>query len=121
MKLIVVFEVPDNRAEAYADVVARMVRHHQFSEGIGVNHWSFDLQMRPTGALLVPDSDAITSDQVAAADMMAALLEDPLSEARREQDHSEAVREDWARRTVAAAGKSWETHLAKFDGTVLPR
>lgn len=35
--------------------------------------------------------------------------------------HSEAVREDWARRTVAAAGKSWATHLAKFDGTVLPR
>lgn len=33
----------------------------------------------------------------------------------------QAQREDWARGKVAAAGKSWDTHLAKFDGTVLPR
>lgn len=33
----------------------------------------------------------------------------------------EALREAWARRTVAAAGKSWDTHLAKFSGAVLPR
>jgi hypothetical protein len=33
----------------------------------------------------------------------------------------EAVRENWARNQVAKAGKSWSTHLAKFDGTVLPR
>lgn len=33
----------------------------------------------------------------------------------------EAHREDWARRTVAAAGKDWRTHLAKFSGAVLPR
>jgi len=32
-----------------------------------------------------------------------------------------ALREDWARRTVAAAGHDWKTHRAKFDGTVLPR
>lgn len=35
--------------------------------------------------------------------------------------YGEAQREDWARRTVAAAGKSWATHLAKFSGAVLPR
>jgi hypothetical protein len=35
--------------------------------------------------------------------------------------YAEAVREAWARRTVAAAGKSWATHLAKFSGAVLPR
>lgn len=33
----------------------------------------------------------------------------------------DAIREGWARSTVAAAGKDWRTHLAKFDGTVLPR
>lgn len=32
-----------------------------------------------------------------------------------------AKREDWARGRVKAAGKSWDTHLAKMDGTVLPR
>lgn len=32
-----------------------------------------------------------------------------------------ALREDWARRRVAAAGKSWATHLAKFSGAVVPR
>lgn len=32
-----------------------------------------------------------------------------------------AQREGWARGRVAAAGESWETHLAKFDGTVLRR
>jgi hypothetical protein len=35
--------------------------------------------------------------------------------------YDEARREAWARRTVAAAGKSWATHLAKFSGAVLPR
>lgn len=38
-----------------------------------------------------------------------------------EDEHAEAHREDWARRTVAAAGFSWATHLAKFSGAVLPR
>jgi formylmethanofuran:tetrahydromethanopterin formyltransferase len=35
--------------------------------------------------------------------------------------YSEAVREGWARKTVAAAGKSWATHMAKFSGAVVPR
>ena len=35
--------------------------------------------------------------------------------------YSEAQREDWARGQVAAAGKSWTTHQAKFSGAVLPR
>lgn len=35
--------------------------------------------------------------------------------------HAEALREDWARSQVAAAGESWTTHMTKFDGTVLPR
>jgi hypothetical protein len=35
--------------------------------------------------------------------------------------YAEASREDWARRTVADAGKSWLTHQAKFSGAVLPR
>jgi hypothetical protein len=35
--------------------------------------------------------------------------------------YAEARREDWARRTVRAAGKSWATHMAKFSGAVLPR
>lgn len=33
----------------------------------------------------------------------------------------EAHREDWARRTVAAEGKSWKTHQAKFGGAVVAR
>lgn len=35
--------------------------------------------------------------------------------------YDEAVRENWARGRVAAAGKSWTTHMAKFSGAVLPR
>jgi hypothetical protein len=35
--------------------------------------------------------------------------------------HNEALAEDWARRTVAAAGKDWATYMAKFDGTVVER
>lgn len=35
--------------------------------------------------------------------------------------HGDALREDWARSTVAAAGKDWATHMAKFDGTVVER
>jgi hypothetical protein len=45
----------------------------------------------------------------------------PLTEWERAAGVSDAVREGWARDTVAAAGKSWDTHLAKFSGAVLPR
>lgn len=38
-----------------------------------------------------------------------------------EQFWAEAIREKWARERVTEAGQSWETHMAKFDGTVLPR
>lgn len=38
-----------------------------------------------------------------------------------QMDWAEALRENWSRRTVAAAGQDWRTHLVKFDGTVLPR
>lgn len=41
--------------------------------------------------------------------------------ALREVRYEEALREDYARGQVAAAGGSWGTHLMKFDGTVLPR
>lgn len=34
---------------------------------------------------------------------------------------SQAVREGWARNQVAAAGESWDTHMAKFSGAVVPR
>lgn len=36
-------------------------------------------------------------------------------------DDGEASREDWARRRVAAEGKDWTTHMAKFSGTVVQR
>ncbi len=35
--------------------------------------------------------------------------------------YAEARREGWARDRVAAAGKSWVTHMAKFSGAVLRR
>lgn len=34
---------------------------------------------------------------------------------------NEAHREHWARQRVAAEGFSWDTHMAKFSGAVLPR
>lgn len=33
----------------------------------------------------------------------------------------EALAENWLRDRVTAAGYSWQTHKAKFSGTVLPR
>lgn len=74
MKLIVVFDVPDGQAEAYADVAARMIQLRALSEEQGIKHWSFDMEMRPTNALLVPDPEAVMADMPEAADMMAALL-----------------------------------------------
>lgn len=38
-----------------------------------------------------------------------------------EAAHEEALRVDWQRKTVEAAGHSIESHIAKFSGTVLPR
>jgi hypothetical protein len=35
--------------------------------------------------------------------------------------HEQALHENWARDQVTAAGKSWATHMVKFDGTVLER
>lgn len=36
-------------------------------------------------------------------------------------EYDEAVRENWARGLVAASGKPWATHMAKFGGAVVPR
>ena len=55
-------------------------------------------------------------DSYAAAYRIAGNREDAIN-----LQHDEAHRENWARDQVAAAGKSWDTHMAKFDGTVLPR
>ncbi len=35
--------------------------------------------------------------------------------------YSEALRENWARTLVAAAGKDWATHMMKFSGAVIAR
>lgn len=45
----------------------------------------------------------------------------PLADWTATAAYQEALRENWARDTVAAAGKSWSTHMAKFSGTVLRR
>jgi hypothetical protein len=108
MKLAIVFDVPDDNTGVYADVAARMIQHHAFAEQQAIKHWSFDLEMRPVAAL-VGEGD----DLVDALRLLQASLSDDV--------YAEAVREDWARGRVAAAGKSWATHLAKFDGTVLER
>lgn len=35
--------------------------------------------------------------------------------------YGSALRENWCREQVAAAGKDWATHFVKFDGTVSRR
>lgn len=45
----------------------------------------------------------------------------PTSAAALDGVHAEARRENWARGQVAAAGKSWATHMVKFGGTVIER
>jgi hypothetical protein len=52
VKLAIIFEVPDGPAEAFADMAARMIKHHQFAEQQGIKHWSFDQEMRPVAAVL---------------------------------------------------------------------
>lgn len=74
MKLAVVFEVPDDRAAIYADVAARMVQRHAFAEDKHIAHWSFDVAMRPTAAMLIRDPDALLEDMVGAADTLTELL-----------------------------------------------
>lgn len=57
-------------------------------------------------------------------DEAADLILDATSELARplvEADHSEALREDYQRGQVEAAGFSWDTHLMKFGGAILPR
>jgi hypothetical protein len=106
MKLAVIFEVPDDQADTYADVAARMIQHHAFAEQQTIKHWSFDLAMRPVAAAAVSDAELLPA--------LRFLLEP-------DEVYAEARREAWARAHVASAGKSWKTHTVKFDGTVLPR
>jgi hypothetical protein len=75
VKLAIIFEVPDGQADAYADVAARMIQHHQFSTERGIEHWSFHQEMRPTAAAVIPDPDALLEDMVEAAEMMVNLLQ----------------------------------------------
>lgn len=75
MKLVVVFEVPDEKAAIYGDVAARMVQRHKFSEDKHIKHWSFDVEMAPTAATLIEDPASLLEDMVGAADTLAALLQ----------------------------------------------
>jgi L-2-hydroxyglutarate oxidase LhgO len=72
MKLAIVFEVPDDQADAYADVTGRLIQRHTFADQQQVKHWSFDVDMRPVAAALVPDG--ILTDMVKASNFVAELL-----------------------------------------------
>jgi hypothetical protein len=52
MKLAVIFDVPDDQADTYADLEAVC------------RYWSFDLEMRPVAAILAPTADRRLSDAV---------------------------------------------------------
>lgn len=67
MKLAIVFEVPDGQADTYADVTAKMIMRHQFAEQEGIKHWSFDQEMRPVAAALLPASGGGLAEAVADA------------------------------------------------------
>lgn len=71
MKLAIVFEVPDDQADTYADVASRMITHHAFATQQEIKHWSFDVEMRPVAAILLPED----GNRVRAEDIVAALLE----------------------------------------------
>jgi hypothetical protein len=49
-KIAIVFEVPDGTD--YAEVADRMIAHQAFARGKLMGYWSFDLEMRPVGALV---------------------------------------------------------------------
>jgi hypothetical protein len=52
MKLTVVFDVPDDHAATYVDVAEELVKHHAFAQRQAIEHWSFDVEMRPVAAFL---------------------------------------------------------------------
>lgn len=93
MKLAILFEIPDGQAEDYAAMVRQLIDHHRFAAANDLPVWSFDTHMRPIAASMDEDGT------VAITELAFALVDG----------------------RVAAAGKSWDTHMAKFDGTVLPR
>lgn len=69
----------------------------------------------------VRDLAPISAPPLAVAFVMLPLMEPPATDWTATETWSEAVREGWERATVTAAGKSWDTHMAKFSGAVLPR
>lgn len=64
MKLAIVFEVPDETADAYAEVASKLIRHHAFAVQEKIRHWSFDQEMRPVLAV-VGDTDAKIAELLA--------------------------------------------------------
>lgn len=74
MKLAIVFEVPDGQDDVYEQVAKRMIERHAFAAQEKIKHWSFDVEMRPTAALLIADPASLLEDMVGAADTMATLL-----------------------------------------------
>jgi hypothetical protein len=72
MKMVVVFEIPNDQVEAYADTASRMITSHAFATQQQTKHWSFDVEMRPIAAALVPAT--VQDDMVEAADFIAELL-----------------------------------------------
>lgn len=55
MNLIVVFQIPDDDVSAYADIAERLIEAYRSRKlDSTVKHWSFDLEMRPIAAMVVP-------------------------------------------------------------------
>lgn len=67
------------------------------------------------GPVVVPGYDPIAAEDWA-VNPPADMIDQTIT-----AEYGAALREDWAREKVAAAGMSWETHTAKFTGAVLPR
>lgn len=59
MKMAIVFDIPDDQADTYADVASQIIQRHQFSTEQRIKHWSFDVEMRPIAAIMADDEDVI--------------------------------------------------------------
>lgn len=64
MKLAIVFEVPDDQADTYAEVADKMIQRHAFAQQEKIEHWSFDLAMRPVAAV-VGETDTEIAERMA--------------------------------------------------------
>lgn len=65
-RMAIMFDIPDDEEAEYAEVIREMIQRHAFAKGSHVGQWTFDVAMRPVGAVIAGGDEQFVTALAAA-------------------------------------------------------